>query len=127
MVLDEDVNDRIKKIRDQHLLKQSDISEITGYSVNTIKKWMMGKDQRHYTKAPVQALKLLESWVNNPQVYNENILKSELKCQKEIGFGQVNVECSLLVIYRNNHTLHLFNSAIWMLPTDSVYGEWPRM
>ena len=54
------------------------------------------------------------------------LLKSELKCQKEIGFGQVNVECSLLVIYRNNHTLHLFNSAIWMLPTDSVYGDWPR-
>ncbi len=79
MVLDEDVNDRIKKIRDQHVLKQSDISEITGYSVNTIKKWMMSKEQRHYTKAPVQALKLLESWVNNPQVYNENILKSEPK------------------------------------------------
>ncbi len=64
-ILDLDVNDRIKKIRDSHLLKQSDISEITGYSVNTIKKWMMGRDQKHYTKAPVQALKILESWVNN--------------------------------------------------------------
>lgn len=79
MVLDEDVNDRIKKIRDQHILKQSDISEITGYSVNTIKKWMMGKDQRHYTKAPVQALKLLEAWINNPQVHDENGLKTEEK------------------------------------------------
>lgn len=64
-ILDLDVNDRIKKIRDSHLLKQSDISEITGYSVNTIKKWMMGRDQKHYTKAPVQALKILESWVDN--------------------------------------------------------------
>ena len=64
-IIDLDVNDRIKKIRDSHLLKQSDISEITGYSVNTIKKWMMGSDQKHYTKAPVQALKILESWVYN--------------------------------------------------------------
>ena len=62
---DLDVNDRIKKIRDSHLLKQSDISEITGYSVNTIKKWMMSKDQKHYTKAPVQALKILENWAEN--------------------------------------------------------------
>ena len=64
-IIDLDVNDRIKKIRDTHLLKQSDISEITGYSVNTIKKWMMGREQKHYTKAPVQALKILESWVDN--------------------------------------------------------------
>jgi chromosome partitioning protein len=64
-IIDLDVNDRIKKIRDLHLLKQSDISEITGYSVNTIKKWMMGRDQKHYTRAPVQALKILESWVEN--------------------------------------------------------------
>ncbi len=64
-IIDIDVNDRIKKIRDSYLLRQFDISEITGYSVNTIKKWMMGKEQKHYTKAPVQALKLLESWVEN--------------------------------------------------------------
>lgn len=64
-ILDLDVNDRIKKIRDSYLLKQSDISEITGYSVNTIKKWMMGREQKHYTKAPVQALKILESWIDN--------------------------------------------------------------
>ena len=65
LISDTDVNDRIKKIRDHYSLKQSNISEITGYSINTIKKWMMGKDQKHYTKAPVQALKLLESWVEN--------------------------------------------------------------
>lgn len=65
MMCDIDVNDRIKKIRDSNSLKQSDICEITGYSVNTIKKWMMGKDQKNYTKAPVQALKLLEGWFEN--------------------------------------------------------------
>lgn len=64
-IIDLDVNDRIKTIRDSHFLKQSDISEITGYSVNTIKKWMMGKNQKYYTKAPVQALKILESWISN--------------------------------------------------------------
>jgi len=62
---DIDVNDRIKKIRDDNLLKQSDMSYITGYSVNTIKKWMMGKNQKYYIRAPVQALKILESWVEN--------------------------------------------------------------
>ncbi len=64
-IIEIDVNDRIKEIRDSFFLKQSAISEITGYSVNTIKKWMMGKEQKHYTKAPVQALKILESWVEN--------------------------------------------------------------
>ncbi len=72
VILDIDVNDRIKKIRDEYFLKQSDISEITGYSINTIKKWMMGKEQRHYTRAPVQALKLLESWLLNKD-FQKNI------------------------------------------------------
>jgi chromosome partitioning protein len=58
------------------VLKQSDISSITGYSVNTIKKWMMGKDQKHYTKAPVQALKILESWVENGSVISTEDIKS---------------------------------------------------
>lgn len=64
-IIEHDVNDRIKNIRDVHLLKQSDISNITGYSVNTIKKWMMGKEQKYYTKAPVQALKILENWISD--------------------------------------------------------------
>jgi len=63
--IEHDVNDRIKVIKEEHSLKQQDISDITGYSVNTIKKWMMGKEQKHYSKAPVQALKILESWVLN--------------------------------------------------------------
>lgn len=72
LVNDVDVNDRIKKIKDFYSLKQSDISDITGYSVNTIKKWMMGKEQKHYTRAPVQALKLLESWVENDRHKKNN-------------------------------------------------------
>ena len=63
--IEQDVNDRIKVIKDEYSLKQQDISNITGYSVSTIKKWMMGKEQKHYSKAPVQALKILEGWVLN--------------------------------------------------------------
>jgi chromosome partitioning protein len=72
-----DVNDRIKEIREHYSLKQSDFADITGYSVNTIKKWMMGKDQKHYTKAPTQALKILESWIENDR--NKNIDNRECK------------------------------------------------
>lgn len=74
VIIDVDVNDRIKQIRDSRFLKQSDISEITGYSVNTIKKWMMSKDQKHYTKAPVQALKILEGWVEKGGNIDEQYL-----------------------------------------------------
>lgn len=74
--LELEVNDRIKKIRDSHSLKQADISQITGYAVNTIKKWMMGKDQKHYTKAPVQALKILENWVIYKAHVSESIKKA---------------------------------------------------
>lgn len=61
------INEKIKRFRDFHLLKHADIANITGYSVNTIKKWMISKEQKHYTKAPVQALKLLEAWLQNQQ------------------------------------------------------------
>lgn len=81
--LEIDVNDRIKKIRDDFALKQSDIAEITGYSVNTIKKWMMGKDQRHYTRAPVQALKLLESWMLNKD-FKKNIDNIETEKKSDV-------------------------------------------
>lgn len=62
--IEQDVNDRIKDIRDKYSLKQQNIANITGYSVSTIKKWMMGKEQKHYSKAPVQALKILENWAS---------------------------------------------------------------
>lgn len=61
-VIDIDVNDRIKSIRDRYSLKQQDISNITGYSTNTVKKWMVDKDVKHYSPAPIQALKLLQNW-----------------------------------------------------------------
>lgn len=73
-----DVNDRIKKIKDQFFLKQSDIANITGYSINTIKKWMIGKEQKHYTKAPIQALKLIESWTIHGNNL-ENIVEKHIK------------------------------------------------
>jgi chromosome partitioning protein len=79
-IIDEiDVNDKIKKIRNDYSLKQLDISEITGYSVNTIKKWMMGgKEQKYYSKAPVQALKILENWIENKS-YLDIPIKKEIE------------------------------------------------
>ena len=62
LVLDIDINDRIKLIRDRYSLKHQDISDITGYSSNTVKKWMVEKSVKHYSPAPVQALKLLQNW-----------------------------------------------------------------
>lgn len=61
-IIDMEVNEKIKSIRDKYSLKHSDLSDITGYSVNTIKKWMMNKDQKYSIKAPIQALKILENW-----------------------------------------------------------------
>lgn len=58
-----DCNDRIKEIRADEKLKHADISEITGYSPNTVKKWLTAKDSKHYQVAPVQALKLMEQWL----------------------------------------------------------------
>ena len=58
------INDRIKEIKENFNLKQSDIASITGYSVNSVKKWMMSETQQYYQKAPIQALKILDSWIN---------------------------------------------------------------
>lgn len=56
-------NDRIKNIKEKYLLKHSDISEITGYAVSSIKKWMMDEEHKFFQKAPVQALRLLDNWI----------------------------------------------------------------
>lgn len=59
------VNARIRKIKEEFSLKQTDIAHITGYSLNTVKKWMMGDAQKHGANAPIQALKLLENWIEH--------------------------------------------------------------
>ena len=58
-----DCNDRIKEIRFDKKLKHADISNITGYSPNTVKKWLTDPNSKHYQAAPVQALKLMEQWL----------------------------------------------------------------
>ncbi|MBA4697430.1 MAG: ParA family protein [Legionella sp.] len=68
MLEDLDINDRIKKIIDENSLEQADVAEITGYSPTQIKKWLFKKDQKSYTRAPVQALKLLEIWQQRPNI-----------------------------------------------------------
>lgn len=60
-----DCNDRIKEIRVEKKLKHVDISEITGYSPNTVKKWLTDPDSKYYQVAPVQALKLMEQWLSS--------------------------------------------------------------
>ncbi len=110
VINDIDVNDRIKKIRDTNLLKQSDISEITGYSVNTIKKWMMGKEQKHYSKAPIQALKLLESWMDNGRnlISNDHIPQKLAEVWSIItnkgGVGKTTQAFNFSLILANTHT-----------------------
>ncbi|KTC95205.1 ParA family protein [Legionella feeleii] len=58
------INDRIRDIKEKHSLKHSDISDITGYSVSSIKKWMMDEEHQFFQKAPVQALRLLDNWIS---------------------------------------------------------------
>ena len=58
-----DINDRIKKIRSEKQLKHIDLSEITGYSPNTVKKWLTDPNSKYYQVAPIQALKLVEQWL----------------------------------------------------------------
>ena len=97
LICDIDVNDRIKKIRDIYGLKQSDICDITGYSVNTIKKWMMGKEQKNYTKAPVQAPQLQPT--NNEQMLTKKmkilIMSRLCRCTQQKDWNLV--VCLLLV------------------------------
>ena len=36
-----DINDRLKEIREEYKLKHANISFITGYAANTVKKWFL--------------------------------------------------------------------------------------
>lgn len=105
-----DVNDRIKIIRDNFSLKQLAISEITGYSVNTIKKWMMGKEQKNYTRAPVQALKLLEAWTDNIKSIDCDIKLEKVKLadvwtiiNNKGGVGKTTQAFNISLIKANTH------------------------
>lgn len=73
-----DCNDRIKKIRLDKKLKHADISVITGYSPNTVKKWLTDPNSKHYQIAPVQALKLMEQWLLDGAVKESTFEKSIL-------------------------------------------------
>ena len=51
--------------------------------------------------------------------------KSRLRCQKAIGFGQVYTKFDNIYIFLIKNYSSSF-IAIWMLPTRSVYGGWPK-
>lgn len=68
-----DVNDRIKEIRDLKKLRHADLSEITGYSPNTVKKWLTNSNSKHYQPAPIQALKILEKWLIDGELIGNSI------------------------------------------------------
>ena len=59
-----------------------------------------------------------------PLVLNTDSLKSEPKCLEAIGYGQVfkysSSLFSFLAFCKKTHIL-----AIWLLPTENVYGKWP--
>lgn len=73
-----DLNDRIKQIRKNHKLKHLDIANITGYSINTVKKWFTDSESKYYQVAPIQALKLMEQWITDGA-----LLSSALKIERE--------------------------------------------
>ncbi len=58
-----EINDRIKEIRKNYKLKHADVAGITGYALNTVKKWFTDPEAKYYQVAPIQALKLLEQWI----------------------------------------------------------------
>ena len=73
-----DVNDRIKEIRDLKKLRHADLSEITGYSPNTVKKWLTNSNSKHYQPAPIQALKILEKWLIDGDLIGNSIKTSRI-------------------------------------------------
>ena len=79
------INDRMKEIRLEKKLKHVDISEITGYSPNTVKKWFTDPESKYYQVAPIQALKLLEQWL----IDGENIKATGGQCIEDKKLAEV--------------------------------------
>lgn len=67
------INDRIKEMRLSRKLKHADIASITGYSPNTVKKWLTDPQSKYYQVAPIQALKLMEQWISDGETFKENL------------------------------------------------------
>ncbi len=59
------LNDRLREIKELYKLRHSDISYITGYAANTVKKWFTDSDSKYFQPAPIQAIKLLENWIKD--------------------------------------------------------------
>ena len=69
-------NQKLRFIKDKYKLTYLKMSEITGYSLNAVKKWLANPDKLYYTNAPVQALKLMEIWIKSQ--FNQEEKKLDL-------------------------------------------------
>ncbi len=76
-----DCNDRIKEIRLEKKLKHADLAEITGYSPNTVKKWLTSSSSKYYQVAPIQALKLMEQWLDGGAKLRDELSKEPVLSQ----------------------------------------------
>lgn len=80
-------NSLIYNWKQEFKLTQSDIAEITGYSISSVKKWFLLKNTKGYKEAPDRAIRLFKYWMEKPTIEN-NELKIIVFANQKGGCGK---------------------------------------
>lgn len=66
-------NSLIHGWKQEFKLTQNDIAEITGYSISSVKKWLLSEDTEGYKEAPDRAIRLFKYWMEKPTIENNDL------------------------------------------------------
>ena len=80
-------NSLIHGWKQEYKLTHNDISEITGYSISSVKKWFVGDGADGGKEVPDRAIRLFRYWMENPKV-DDNDLKIIVFANQKGGCGK---------------------------------------
>lgn len=63
----------IQEWKQEYKLTQTDIAEITGYSISSVKKWFLSEEAEGYKETPDRAIRLFRYWIETPKISDKDL------------------------------------------------------
>ena len=120
-------NKQMHDWKDKFSLTQKDISEITGYSISSVKKWFIESDSKGYKKVPDRALNLFKYWMDKEDKITSQSIKIINFSNQKGGCGKTTLSLNFakMLASRGNRVLIVDNDTQGNLSYTLLKDQYP--